>query len=69
VRYLVNSPIDGLAIRNGQHVAVRLDAGAVFTLSPRIAPHARLIEATWEGNSILLFADDLDSKCERIGGR
>jgi hypothetical protein len=67
--YLVNAPIDGVAIRDGQHVTVRLEPGNVFKIAPRIALNSRLIEATWDGNPILLFADDLDSKCERIDGR
>jgi hypothetical protein len=50
-------------------VTVRLEPGNVFKIAPRIALNSRLIEATWDGNPILLFADDLDSKCERIDGR
>jgi hypothetical protein len=66
MRYLINDPIDGLAIRDGEHVTVHLEAGGIFTLSPRNGLKSRLIEATWDGDPILLFADDLDAKCERI---
>jgi hypothetical protein len=66
VRYLVNVPIDGVRIRDGRHEEVHLDAGVVFTLAPKIGPNSHLIEATWDGDSILLFADDLENKCERI---
>jgi hypothetical protein len=66
VRYLVNSPIDGLTIQNGQHAGVHLPGGAVFTLAPKIALNSRLIEATWDEKSILLFADDLTRRCEKI---
>jgi hypothetical protein len=66
VRYLVNAPIEGLAIQNGRHVEVRLEAGAVVLLSRQRAPNPRLVEATWDGRSILLFADDLENRCERV---
>ena len=45
---------------------VHLDAGVVFTLAPKIGLNSHLIEATWDGDSIILFADDLENKCERI---
>jgi hypothetical protein len=66
MRYLVNSPIDGLTIQNGQHIEVHLPEGAVFTLSQNVGLNPRLIEATWDGRSILLFAEDLTTKCEKI---
>jgi hypothetical protein len=69
VRYLVNLPIDGIRIRDGRHEEVHVDAGVVFTLAPKIGPNSHLIEAVWDGDSILLFADDLKNKCERIAAQ
>jgi hypothetical protein len=68
VRYLVNVPIDGIRIRDGRTEEVYLDAGAVFRISPSVYPKSHLIEAIWDGGSILLFADDLENKCEPILG-
>jgi hypothetical protein len=68
VRYLVNVPIDGVRIRDGRHEEVHLDAGAVFTLSRAVHLNSRLIEAIWDGDFVLLFANDLDTRCERISG-
>jgi hypothetical protein len=66
VRYLVNQSIEGVRIRAGRHEEVRLDAGAVFRLSRTVHLNSRLVEAVWDGDSVLLFADDLETKCERI---
>jgi len=68
VRYLVNAPIDGVRIRDGRTEEVHLDAGAVFKVCPQVHPNSHLIEVMWDGGPIILFADDLDTRCERISG-
>jgi hypothetical protein len=67
-RYLVNLPIDGIRIQDGRHEEVHLEAGAVFTVVPKVARHSHLIEAMWDGDYILVFTEDLDNNCEKILG-
>ena len=66
-KYRIHSPTIALFFEDGRHVARTVPTGAIVTaeLIEGVDP-AKLVEATWNGQKVLMFTQDLRSRGERM---
>jgi hypothetical protein len=66
-RYRITNPTIGVFLENGRHVAHMVPGGAEITIDSEDFAGDRLVEVTWDGRKVMMFAQDLRSRAEAVG--
>jgi hypothetical protein len=53
-------------MNDGRRVAHTVPTGAVITLDSSVLDSDELIDVTWDGKKVLMFAQDLRSRAKRV---
>ena len=64
-RYRLKSPTMALFLEEDRHVARTIPAGAFISIDH--VDGDRLVEVTWDDKKVLMFAQDVRSRGEKIG--
>lgn len=63
-KYCLNTPTIAMVIKDGHPIAHTIPAGAALTVEPgTIFEGHQLVEVTWGGKRVLMFAQDLRARC------
>ena len=63
-RYRITKPTICVCQEDGRHVAQMVPAGTVVTVDSAAFDHERLVDVTWDGSQVMMFAQDLRSRAE-----
>jgi hypothetical protein len=63
-RYRLNNPTLALIEKDGRHVARTIPTGAVVELDGQHLEGDKLIEARWDGHTVMIFSQDLRARSE-----
>jgi hypothetical protein len=62
--YRLTTPTIAVVIKDGNHVAHTIPAGAVLTVEDgTIFEGNKLVEVTWDEKKVLMFPQDLRARC------
>jgi hypothetical protein len=62
--YRIKTPTVALFEENGAHVARMVPAGSVINVDGAAFDGEKLVNVTWEGKSVMMFAQDLRARAE-----
>ena len=65
-RYRITNPTIAVFLENGHHVAHMIPGGAEITIYSQDFAADELIDVTWNGRKVMMFAQDLRSRAEAI---
>jgi len=67
-KYRINSPTIALFLEEGHHIARTVPVGSIITVDsgPADIPGDRLVDVTWNGRKVQMFAQDLRTRGEKI---
>ena len=68
VNYRITNPTLALVEENGHHVAHTVPTGALITVNGDAFDGEKLVNVTWDGKTVMMFAQDLRVRAERIRG-
>jgi hypothetical protein len=66
-RFRLKVPTIGLALVDDKRVAVPIPAGSIVVVSSGPRPHdMRMIDVLWEGQTLTMFAEDVQKRGKEI---
>jgi hypothetical protein len=65
-RYRITNPTIAVFLEDGRHVAHMVPGGAVVTIDTAALDGDRLVDVTWEGKKVMMFAQDLRSRAVSV---
>jgi uncharacterized protein (DUF433 family) len=65
-RYRIKHPTIALFREDGRHIAHTVPAGAFITVDGAAFNGKRLVDVTWDDKKVMMFAQDLRSRAERV---
>ena len=63
--YILSTPTLALVQESDHHIAISVPRGDTITVTAEAFCGDRLIEVTWAGKTVLMFADDLRARTQR----
>ena len=64
--YRIKAPTIALFLAGERHVADTVPGGAIITIDEAAFKGDKLVNVTWDGREIMMFAQDLRARTERI---
>jgi len=64
--YRITSPVLGLSLEGEVHASHTVPKGAIVALTGKTFDDNKLVEVVWGGKVIMMFAQDLRSRGEKI---
>ena len=62
--YRITEPTIALLEMDGRHVANTVPRGAIITVDGDAFDGDKLVSVSWDGKTVMMFAQDLRSRCE-----
>jgi hypothetical protein len=64
--YRMKHPTIALFYEDGRHIAHTVPAGALITVDSAAFNGNRLVDVTWNDKKVMMFAQDVRSRAERV---
>ena len=65
-RYRITNPTLALFEEGGRHVAHTVPTGTVLTVDNQAFNGEKLVNVTWDGKTVMMFAEDLRLRSELV---
>ena len=65
-RFRLTNPTLALVHENGHHVAHTVPTGTIIVVDDVAFNGEKLVNVTWDGRTVMMFAQDLRSRAERV---
>ncbi len=67
-RYHITNPTLALFQEGGRHVAHTVPTGTIITVDGEAFNGEKLVSVTWDGKTVMMFAEDLRVRAELVKG-
>jgi hypothetical protein len=67
-RYRITNPTMALIQENGHDVAHTIPTGTIITFDSTAFDGEKLVNVTWDGKAVMMFAEDLRVRSELVQG-
>ena len=65
-RFRLTNPTLALVHENGHHVAHTVPTGTIIVVEGDAFDGEKLVNVTWDGKTVMMFAQDLRARAERV---
>jgi hypothetical protein len=67
-RFRLTNPTLALVQEDGRHVAHTVPTGTIIVVDSTAFNDEKLVNVTWGGKKVMMFAEDLRARAERVAG-